>query len=187
MQMGHGFPATGRLLRAGVQPTFSIDVCSSNGGDMFGTMRTAIGMQRALDNAPAVETGEAIERIGLTCAEVLMFATRYGAHAAGLGGVTGSIEVGKQADVVVLSGDSLAMMPMNNPLGATVYNAHPGLVDDVFVAGRQVKRDGKLVDVDLDRLRRIAHEARDHVFGAMEGAETGGAWHPGLEGWTDVD
>ncbi len=53
MQMGHGFPATGRLLAHGIRPTFSIDVCSSNGGDMFGTMRTAIGMQRALDNAPA--------------------------------------------------------------------------------------------------------------------------------------
>ena len=84
MAMGHGFPATGRLLDHGIRPTFSIDVCSMNGGDMFGTMRTAIGMQRALDNAPAVETGEVVERISLSCGDVIQFATIDGANAAGL-------------------------------------------------------------------------------------------------------
>jgi cytosine/adenosine deaminase-related metal-dependent hydrolase len=181
MQMGHGFPATGRLLEHGIRPTFSIDVCSSNGGDMFGTMRTAIGMQRALDNAPAVETGEVIERIGLTCQDVLMFATADGAHAAGLGDVTGSLEVGKAADVIVLEDDPLTLTPMNNPFGAVVYSAHPGHVRDIFVAGKQVKKDGKLVDIDVERIRELAVQTRDHVFNEMEGAETGGAWHPDLD------
>ena len=181
MQMGHGFPATGRLLAAGVRPSFSIDVCSSNGGDMFGTMRSAIGVQRALDNAPAVETGEVIKRIGLTCADVLMFATADGAHAAGLADRTGSLEVGKAADVVALSGDSLAMMPMNNPLGAVVYNAHPGLVQDVWVAGRRVKENGRLVGVDVAAVKARAESSRDHVVAAMPGAELGGGWHPEVD------
>jgi len=180
MQMGHGFPATGRLLKAGIRPTFSIDVCSSNGGDMFGTMRTAIGMQRALDNAPAVETGEVIERIDLTCAEVIRFATIDGANAAGLGHVTGSIEVGKAADIVVLDDRSLAITPMNNPFGAVVYGAHPGLVRDVFVDGKRVKRDGQLVGVDYDRIKAMAVAARDHIIGAMPQASLGGSWHPEL-------
>jgi len=181
MQMGHGFPATGRLLAHGIRPSFSIDVCSSNGGDMFGTMRSAIGVQRALDNAPAVETGEVIERIGLTCADVLMFATVDGARAAGLAEHTGSLEVGKAADVVALSGDSLALTPMNNPLGAVVYNAHPGLVQDVWVAGRRVKKDGRLVGVDYAAVRAMAERTRDHVVGQMPGAELGGGWHPKVE------
>lgn len=180
MQMGHGFPATGRLIRAGVRPSFSIDVCSSNGGDMFGTMRSAIGVQRALDNAPAVETGEVIERIGLTCSEVLMFATRDGAVAAGLGERTGSIEVGKAADIVALRGDSLAMLPMNNPIGAVVYNAHPGLVQDVWVDGRRVKEDGRLVGVDVAAVRALAERTRDHVVEAYPEAALGGGWHPEL-------
>lgn len=178
MQMGHGFPATGRLIEAGIRPAFSIDVCSSNGGDMFGTMRSAIGIQRALDNAPAVDTGEVIERIGLTCAEVLMFATADGAHAAGLGDRTGSIEVGKAADIVALAGDSLALTPLNNPLGAVVYNAHPGVVSDVWAGGRRVKQDGRLVGVDVAEVRARAERSRDHVVGAMPGAELGGGWHP---------
>lgn len=180
MQMGHGFPATGRLLAAGIRPTFSIDVCSSNGGDMFGTMRTAIGMQRALDNAPHLAADEAIDRIGLTCAEVLQFATIDGARAAGLDHVTGSLEVGKAADVVVLEHRSLGFLPMNNPLGAVVYNAHPGLVRDVFVAGERVKADGELVGVDLDALRERVLASRDHIVGAMPEAELGGGWHPDL-------
>ncbi|TXN29375.1 amidohydrolase family protein [Lacisediminihabitans profunda] len=180
MQMGHGFPATGRLLKAGIRPSFSIDVCSSNGGDMFGTMRTAVGMQRALDNAPAVETGEVIERIGLSCAEVIRFATIDGANAAGLGHVTGSIEIGKAADIVVLDDRSLAITPMNNPFGAVVYGAHPGLVRDVFVAGRRVKRDGRLVGVDYDKVKAMAIDARDHLLSEMPEAQLGGTWHPEL-------
>lgn len=181
MQMGHGFPATGRLLKAGIRPTFSIDTCSANGGDMFGTMRTAIGMQRALDNAPAVETGEVIERIGLTCADVVLFATIDGANAAGLGEVTGSIVPGKAADIIVLDNTSLAMTPMNNPFGSIVYAAHPGLVRDVFVEGRAVKRDGKLVDVDIDKVRALAIASRDYIVAKMPGASIGGGWHPELE------
>lgn len=180
MQMGHGFPATGRLLKHGIRPTFSIDVCSSNGGDMFGTMRTAIGMQRVLDNAPAVETGETIERIGLSCGDVIQFATIDGAHAAGLDNVTGSLVVGKAADIVILDDRSLAVTPLNNPLGAVVYNSHPGLVRDVFVQGTRVKKDGTLVGVDYDKIKAMAIASRDYIVGEMPEAKLDGSWHPDL-------
>lgn len=180
MAMGHGFPATGRLLAHGIRPTFSIDVCSLNGGDMFGTMRTALGMQRALDNAPAVETGEVVERIGLTCGDVMQFATLDGAHAAGLADTTGSLVVGKAADIVVLDDRSLALTPLNNPVGAVVYNAHPGLVRDVFVQGKRVKRDGVLVGVDYARLKASAEASRDYLVAEMPSARTDGSWHPDL-------
>ncbi|MBB5826045.1 amidohydrolase family protein [Micromonospora carbonacea] len=178
MQMGHGWPATGRLLAVGVQPSLSVDVCSSIGGDMFTTMRTTLAVQRATDNHAAVEAGEAPERVKLACSDVLRFATIEGARANGLGDVTGSLEVGKAADIVVLAGDTLATTPVNNPFGTIVYAAHPGLVRDVLVDGRFVKRDGRLVGVDLDRLRALAEASRDHVIGSMAGAEIGGRWQP---------
>jgi cytosine/adenosine deaminase-related metal-dependent hydrolase len=178
MQMGHGWPATGRLLAHGIRPTFSIDVCSSNGGDMFGTMRTAIGAQRALDNQDAVAEMRRVERVSISCQEVLAFATRDGAVAAGLGDLTGTLTPGKQADIVILGGDSFALNPVNNPFGAVVYAAHPGLVRDVMVAGAWRKRDGALVDVDVQRVLRLARESRDHVFDAMPEAKLGGDWFP---------
>jgi 5-methylthioadenosine/S-adenosylhomocysteine deaminase len=178
MQMGHGWPATGRLLAAGIAPALSVDVCSSVGGDMFTTMRTALGVQRAFDNSASVEAGEAPARVRLSCADVLRFATINGATANGLGDVTGSLEVGKAADIVILAKDSLALTPVNNPFGSIVYAGHPGLVSDVLVAGQFVKRDGKLVGVDLDRIRTLAGNSRDHVVGSLEGAAIGGSWQP---------
>ena len=111
---------------------------------------------------------------------MIRFATIDGANAAGLGHVTGSIEVGKAADIVVLDDRSLSITPMNNPFGAVVYGAHPGLVRDVFVAGRRVKRDGQLVGVDYDKLKAMAVASRDHIVGEMPEAELGGSWHPKL-------
>ena len=57
LQMGHGWPATGRLLEAGMRPSLSIDVCCSNGGHLFGTIRATIGTQRGFDNEAAASGG----------------------------------------------------------------------------------------------------------------------------------
>jgi len=179
MQMGHGWPATGRLLAAGIKPSFSIDVCSSNGGDMFATMRTAIGVQRATDNQEAVATGARVENVSLSCRQVISFATLEGARANGQEAVTGSLAPGKQADLIVLTGGSLALNPVNNPFGAVVYNAHPGAVEDVMVAGVWRKRGGRLVDVDLQRVIERARESRDHVFAKFPDGRIGGDWMPG--------
>src|SRR3984885_2333265 len=142
LQMGHGWPATGRLLDHGIRPSLSIDVCSSNGGHLFGTMRATIGTQRGFDNERARQRGESsVARMELTCRDVLEFATIEGARACGLDRRIGSITPGKRADVIVVRADSFGMTPLNNPVGAFVYNAHPGLVDTVLVDGEVVKRD----------------------------------------------
>jgi len=182
LQMGHGWPATGRLLRAGIRPSLSIDVCCSNGGHMFGTMRATIGTERGFDNEAARERGEpSVSEIELTCRDVLEFATIEGARACGLDGKIGTLTPGKRADVIVVRADSFGMTPLNNPIGAFVYNAHPGLVDTVFVDGKVVKRDGKLVGVDSRRVRRLAIESRDDILrraGGKNGAGLGGEWIP---------
>lgn len=182
-QMGHGWPATGRLLDVGIRPSLSIDVCSSNGGDMFHAMKTTVSTQRALDNAVEKNPGEQ-ERIRLRCQDVIEFATIEGARAANLDHKTGSISIGKEADIILVRADSLAMTPLNNPSGAIVYAAHAGMVDTVLVNGRVVKRGGVLVDLDVARIRRLAVETRDYLFEqAQKGdrvpeAAAGGHWFP---------
>ena len=76
------------------------------------------------------------------------------------------------------TGDSLALNPVNNPFGAVVYNAHPGTVEDVMVAGTWRKRHGKLVGVDLRRVLEGAKDARDHVFASFPEGRVGGDWMP---------
>jgi cytosine/adenosine deaminase-related metal-dependent hydrolase len=185
MQMGHGWPATGRLLDHGIRPSLSIDVCSSIGGDMFGLLQSAISSQRALDNAAATEEGTSVvDELRLTCKDMVEFATLQGARACGLDDKVGSLAPGKEADVILIRTDSLSLTPMNNPWGAVVYAGHPGNVDTVLVKGRVVKRDGKLLDVDVDRVRRLATETRDHLLAeapedpTIAGAAVGGEWIP---------
>jgi 5-methylthioadenosine/S-adenosylhomocysteine deaminase len=183
LSMGHGWPATGRLLAAGIQPSLSIDVCTLNGGDMFGAMKATIAAERALRNAAAADAGTVVTELVPTCRDVVEYATIAGARANGLESKTGSLTPGKQADIIVLRTDSAAMLPVNNPYGSIVYSAHPGVVDTVLVAGVAVKRDGRLV-ADLERVRGLAYASRDYLFArgaadpSIPGARAGGGWIP---------
>jgi len=187
LQMGHGWPATGRLLAVGIRPSLSVDVCTSTGGSMFGLMRTALGTQRGLDNAALEATGGTLangEPIPLTARDMLEFATIEGARACGLEDRIGSLTPGKDADLIMIRTDVLEMSPLNNPLGALVYNAHPGLVDTILVAGRVVKRDGAMTGVDVARVRALGERTRDHVLAQARTDDLigdialGGTWTP---------
>jgi cytosine/adenosine deaminase-related metal-dependent hydrolase len=182
LQMGHGWPATGRLLDAGIRPSLSIDVCSSNGGHMFGTMRATIGTERGFDNEYARQEGKpSVDEMELTCRDVLEFATIEGARACGLESRIGSLSPGKRADVIIVRADTFGMTPLNNPVGQFVYNAHPGLVDTVLVDGQIVKRRGTMVGVDASRVRQLAINARDDILeraAGKNGARLGGDWIP---------
>jgi cytosine/adenosine deaminase-related metal-dependent hydrolase len=181
LQMGHGWPATGRLLDAGIRPSLSIDVCCSNGGHMFGTIRATIGTERGFNNHSAHEREEELPELELTCRDVLEFATIEGARACGLDHKIGSITPGKRADIVLIRADTFGMTPMNNPVGSVIYNAHPGLVDTVLVDGEAVKRDGQFVGVDVKRVRDLAIASRDDILRRADGrngAHIGGDWIP---------
>jgi cytosine/adenosine deaminase-related metal-dependent hydrolase len=182
MQMGHGWPATGRLLQHGVRPSLSIDTCVSNGGHMFGTMRATLATQRAIDNqVPGASDRPAVT---LTSEDVLSFATIEGARACHLDHKVGSLTVGKQADIVIVDATDLGLTPLNNPVGQVVYAAHPGNVETVLVAGQVVKRDGRLCGTIGQRARDLGIEARDHIFerarrtSSLADAAPGGEWMP---------
>ena len=59
-----------------------------------------------------------------------------GARVAGVGDVTGSLEPGKQADVVVLRTDRPNIFPINDPIGAVVWGMDTSNVDRVIAGGR---------------------------------------------------
>lgn len=182
MQMGHGWPATGRLLKYGVRPSLSIDTCVSNGGHMFGTMRATLATQRAIDNQ--IPGASDAPSVSLRSHDVLAFATIEGARACHLDKKIGSLVEGKQADIVILDATDLGLTPLNNPVGQVVYAAHPGQVETVLVAGNVVKRDGQMVGDVGKRARELGLRARDGIFErarateALADARPGGDWMP---------
>ena len=87
------------------------------------------------------------------------------------------MEIGKKADLVLVrNDDSPAMTPLLNPHGHVVLHAQRADVDTVLVGGRIVKRDHRLVGVDLAGARRAAEATVDHLR-----AELGEqAWREGM-------
>jgi cytosine/adenosine deaminase-related metal-dependent hydrolase len=99
----------------------------------------------------------------LTCRDVLEFATIEGARCAGLDRRVGTLTPGKEADIVLLAADRLNVWPLNNAPGVIVNLMNPMNVETVFVAGKVKKWRGSLVIVDVQRVLRLAAEARDRV------------------------
>src|SRR5262245_1525828 len=175
MQMGHGLPPALKLLGAGIRPSISIDVVTTVPSDMFNAMRALIAGTRLIVHMKALEKREGVDPLPLTSRDVLEFATLQGAKACGLDHKTGSLTPGKEADIVLISTDSMNLIPMNNPVGAVVEFANVGNVDSIFVAGKARKRNGKLLDIDFASFRKKVDAARDGLF-ARAGVPTDGSW-----------
>jgi 5-methylthioadenosine/S-adenosylhomocysteine deaminase len=167
MIMGHGTPVIQQTLDRGLRPSLSVDVETTVPGDMFTMMRTALSLQRALVFQRMQANEQNVPKL-LTARDVLEFATIEGARANGLDKKCGSLTPGKDADVILLRTDRFNVMPMNNAVGAVVQSMDVSNVDTVFVAGKAVKRNGRMVGVDTARIERMVERARDHVMAAAK-------------------
>lgn len=152
-----------RLLAAGIRPSLSGDTETKCAGDLFTQMRHAFAHYRAWMGGGHSRAAKAPPT--LTLRDVLAFATIEGARATGLDKRTGSLTPGKQADIVLIRQDDLNLVPVSDAVGAVVLAAHAGNVDTVFVAGRVLKRDGRMVGIDLDALRQRAFASQRAVLG----------------------
>ncbi len=155
MMMGHGMPPIQKFLDRGRPPSLSVDVETNVPNDMFTQMRSVFALQRAL----AASDG----RSPVTPRQVLEWATVEGARANGLEAKVGTITPGKQADLIALRTDRINLTPLGDPTTAIVTGMDTGNVDTVLVAGRVLKRDGRLLHVDWPAVMSAAAEARDHV------------------------
>ena len=91
--------------------------------------------------------------------EVLKFATIEGAKCLGTDSYTGSLEVGKKADLVLIETDSVNMFPIYDYYSAVVYSANPSNVDSVWINGKQVVSHKELVHVKLSDIRKELDES----------------------------
>ncbi len=167
IQMGMGHPVIRRALRFGMRPSLSCDVISSNSGDMFSQMRIGLQFERCMRNDAFNARNLMPEPLDLTVRDALAWGTANGAHAMGLEHRIGSLTPGKQADVIVIGGRALNMVPMADPVGCIVAQANPSNVQHVLVGGRFLKRSGELTGVELARAIDLAQIACERVLGAV--------------------
>ena len=103
------------------------------------------------------------DRSAFPAKEVVSMATIEGARALGLGDITGSIEPGKQADLVLVETDSPNMFPVYDPYSALVYSAIASNVRDVYVAGECLVKEKKLVCEDFAKIRNDLREKMERT------------------------
>ena len=163
MQMRHGMPPFQTALDHGIQPSLSVDVECNMTADMFSIMRTTFTLQRALVNERSLAGEQNLPQL-VTCREVIEMATIGGARAAHLDHKIGTLTPGKEADIIMLAADRINVFPLNNVPGTIVTLMDTSNVENVFVAGKVMKWQRKLVGVDLNRIRRMIEKSRDAVL-----------------------
>jgi cytosine/adenosine deaminase-related metal-dependent hydrolase len=139
-----------RMRKAGVVVSLSFDATSIAPPNMFENMRFTWNMGIPWRGTPT----ENDPPVGFR--EVIEMATLNGAKALGIADSTGSLAVGKRADLILIRGNDINIAPVADIEASVVQSATPANVDTVMIDGRIVKRGGRLVAYDVDKIVREA-------------------------------
>jgi 5-methylthioadenosine/S-adenosylhomocysteine deaminase len=147
--LASGVAPVPRLLREGVTVGLGLDGPASNDSqDMLQTLKVAALLHKV----------HHLQATAMTAPQVLAMATIGGARALGLADQVGSLEVGKQADLVLFAEASVSLSNVHDPYQELVYCASPRDVHTVWVAGEPVVRQGAVLGVDVPALLPRARE-----------------------------
>ena len=141
LKLASGIAPVVQLQQAGVAVGIATDsVASNNNLDMFEEGRTAALLQK-------MKNGDASQFPIETALKAL---TIEGAKVLGMEDEIGSLEVGKQADFLVIQPrGKIHLQPQENMLSHLVYAVKSSDVNDVYIAGEQVVKDGQVLTVNL--------------------------------------
>lgn len=144
---GRGASVHGRARAAGVPAGVGVDVSLALPSDYFEHVRAGFW------NLYLEPEGRKING-AYTSEDVLDFATRMGAQAIGLGDVTGTLTVGKRADMLLLRTDRIGFGMLGTLADRVVTFAQSSDIDSVWIGGVAKKRGGRMVGHDFTQLKR---------------------------------
>ncbi len=163
MKLAAGVAPVHRMLENGVTVGLGTDGCASNNNlDLFGEMDTAAKLHKVIHKDPTV----------MDARTVIRMATIDGARAIGMDRLIGSIEIGKQADIIIIDTHKPHLAPLYHPESHLVYAARGADVRDLFVAGEALVRDFAPVRLDIHRIMDEADNVARRVISGVA-AETG--------------
>lgn len=149
MKLASGIAPVPGMLKRGVTVGLGTDGCASNNNlDLFGEMDTAAKLHKI----------GSMDTTVMDSLTVLRMATIEGAKALGIDKITGSIETGKKADIIIVDCDKPHMVPMYNPFSQLVYAARGGDVTHAIINGRLVMDNRRVLTMDLDAIMARAIE-----------------------------
>ncbi|MCU0490786.1 MAG: amidohydrolase [Chloroflexaceae bacterium] len=154
MKLGTGVAPVPAMRQVGITVGLGSDGAASNNSyDMLEAARMMALVQKHMAGDPRV----------LPVSEALALATREGAKALGLGGVTGELREGFQADIVLFRLDAPHLTPQHNLAASLLYSARANDVDTVLVDGRVLMRNRQLLTIDKAQVLREVSERMERL------------------------
>lgn len=154
LKLASGFCPVKTLLDNGVNVAIGTDGAASNNNlDMFSEMQTAALLAKGVSqDATALPAHQALE-----------MATINGARALGLDEKTGSLEIGKSADIIAIDFDKIETLPVYDPVSHLVYSCSRDQVSDVWVAGQHVMKNRELTTMDIEQIKSDVIEWQNKI------------------------
>jgi 5-methylthioadenosine/S-adenosylhomocysteine deaminase len=154
LKLASGFCPVVQLQDKGINVCLGTDgAASNNDHDLFAEMKSAALLAKGVSgNASACDARQTIQ-----------MATINGARALGLGDLIGSVEVGKQADLIAVNLSHLNTQPVYDPVAQLVYAANSKQVSHAWIAGECQLLDYRLCNLDENAIIAKAQSWADKV------------------------
>jgi cytosine/adenosine deaminase-related metal-dependent hydrolase len=160
-----GLISVQRWLNVGLRPSLSVDNEARIPSGHFAGMRALLASDKKVEVLRVQKAGG--QPRPLNTRDVLSFATLDGARATGLAERTGSLTVGKRADLIMVDLDSLTLIPAGDPVRSFVLRAQPSDISHVMVDGRFVKIGGNMVGINWSQIKNLVNESTRHLMQAV--------------------
>ncbi|MDT8861501.1 amidohydrolase [Alkalihalobacillus sp. MEB130] len=143
LKLASGIAPVPEMLKKGITVSLGTDSSASNNNlDLFEELKQVALLYKGVHNDATLIPAE----------KALQLATIHGAEAIWLEDQIGSLEVGKEADFIVMNTKQAFYQPAHNPVSHLVYSGSGRDVKDVFVQGKQVVRNGECLTVDEEKV-----------------------------------
>jgi len=166
-------PASNMMLASGVAPLpamLAAGVRLGLGTDGPAGSGNVLDLMQAMDLAAKLQKVSRLDPRALTAEQALEMATIGGARALHMEDEIGSLEPGKQADIILLRTDAPHEVPVYDLIGSIVYSMKASDVETVIIAGRVVMDDRRMLTLDPPSILAKAREYADKVKKSLEPA-----------------
>ena len=159
LKLGSGIAPVKAMHRAEINLTIGTDgAISGNDLDMWLAMRLTCGLAKGVN----------MEADALTAEQVLHMATINGAKALGKSNTLGSLEIGKNADFILVDINNSHSIPLFDPITHLVFGAGRSDVTDVFVSGKHVVKNKKISGLDIEKIHEEVRQLAPSIKASLE-------------------
>lgn len=155
LKLASGFAPIDKMLKEGIPVALGTDGSSSNNNlNMFEEINLAAIINKAVN----------LDAVSVSAYDALKMATINGAKALGIEDKVGTIEEGKQADIILIDLDKSHLYPRHNLISAMSYSAQGSDVDTVIINGNIIMENRKIKSVDVEEVKYMAEKlAKDLI------------------------